>query len=201
MKNIPLILATVLVLVSCSTKKTSESQTLKDALAGKFYIGTAMNLDQIYGRDTAGVRVIKQQFNAIVAENCMKSMHIEPEQGKFTFADADKFVEFGEKNGMFITGHCLVWHNQAPAWFFTDKNGADVSRDTLLARMKTYITTVVSRYKGKVKGWDVLNEALNDDGTWRDTKFYTIIGKDFVDSAFVWAAAADPAAELYYNDF
>ncbi|MDR1784043.1 MAG: endo-1,4-beta-xylanase [Dysgonamonadaceae bacterium] len=194
------ICAAALTLFSCG-QKTSKTDTLKAALADKFLIGAALNLDQIYERDTVGVRVINEQFSAIVPENCMKSMFLQPKQGRFFWDDADKFVEFGEKNGKTVTGHCLVWHSQAPAWLFSDENGNDVSRDTLLARMKNHITTVVSRYKGRIKGWDVVNEAILDNGQWRESKFYTIIGKDFIDSAFVYAHDADPDAELYYNDY
>ncbi|MDR2823855.1 MAG: endo-1,4-beta-xylanase [Prevotellaceae bacterium] len=200
MKNIILTTLIIGLLTACGAKQ-QPPQTLKSALAGDFYIGTAVNLEQIFGRDTAGVDIIKTQFNAIVAENCMKSMFIQPEQGKFFFDEADKFVEFGKNNGMWITGHCLVWHNQMPAWFLVDKNGEQVSRDTLLARIKTHITTVVSRYKGQIKGWDVVNEAIMEDGSWRQSPLYSIAGESFIDSAFVWAHAADPDAELYYNDY
>ena len=184
-----------------STKKEEPKTTLKDALSGKFLIGTAMNSSQIWGKDTLGVKVITQQFDAVVAENCMKSMHLQPKDGEFDFKDADQFVDFGERNNMFITGHCLIWHSQVPAWFFTDTVGKDVSKEILTERMKNHITTVVSRYKGRVKGWDVVNEALNDDGTYRNSKFYTIIGKDFIPLAFKFAHDADPDAELYYNDY
>jgi endo-1,4-beta-xylanase len=174
---------------------------LKDALKGKFYIGTALNADQINEKDTGSVRVIKEQFDAIVAENCMKSGPLQPKEGVFNFTLADKFVEFGEKNNMFITGHTLVWHAQAPTWFFKDSLGKDISREVLIERMKKHITTVVGRYKGRVKGWDVVNEALNDDGSYRKSKFYEIVGEDFIKLAFQFAHEADPSAELYYNDY
>ena len=174
---------------------------LKDALAGKFHIGTALNSFQFMGQDTASARVVIENFDAIVPENCMKSGPLQPKEGAFDFSQADRFVEFGEKNHLFITGHCLVWHSQAPRWFFTDSTGKDVSRDVLIERMKKHISTVVGRYKGRVKGWDVVNEALNDDGTFRKSKFYTIIGEDFIELAFRFAHEADPAAELYYNDY
>jgi endo-1,4-beta-xylanase len=174
---------------------------LKDALEGKFYLGTALNTRQITGEDSVSAAVIKEHFNAIVAENCMKSGPLQPAEGSFDFTLADKFVEFGEKNNMFITGHTLVWHSQAPQWFFKDDQGKDVSRDVLIERMKKHITTVVSRYKGRVKGWDVVNEALNDDGSYRKSKFYEIIGEDFIKLAFQFAHEADPSAELYYNDY
>ena len=175
--------------------------TLKAALKGKFYIGTALNLEQIRGNDQQAEAIVKQQFNSIVAENCMKSMHLQPTEGEFNFSDADKFVAFGEKNDMFLIGHTLIWHSQAPRWFFVDENGKEVSRDVLIERMRKHITTVVLRYKGRIKGWDVVNEAVLDDGSYRKSKFYQIIGEDFIELAFKFAHAADPDAELYYNDY
>ena len=105
----------VLILTGGSVSPASspkESTTLKEALKGKFYIGAALNTRQISGRDTADVAIIKRQFDAIVAENCMKSIYLQPREGEFFFDDADRFVEFGEQNGMWITGHCLIWHSQ-----------------------------------------------------------------------------------------
>ena len=189
-------------LSTCSHAILTEQQPkLKDALRGKFYIGTALNNGQITEKDTASVRVVKEQFSAIVAENIMKSGPLQPKEGVFNFTMADKFVEFGEKNHMFITGHTLIWHAQTPNWFFKDSLGKEVSRDVLIERMKKHITTVVGRYKGRVKGWDVVNEALNDDGSYRKSKFYSIIGEDFIKLAFQFAHEADPSAELYYNDY
>jgi endo-1,4-beta-xylanase len=178
-----------------------EVPSLKAALQGKFHIGAALSVPYIYERDPKANELIKYQYDAIVAENCMKSETLQPTEGQFFWDDADRFVKYGEDNGMWITGHCLVWHSQAPAWFFTDSEGNDVSREVLIERMKTHIQTVVGRYKGRVKGWDVVNEAILEDGSWRDSKFHTIIGPDFIDLAFQFAHEADPDAELYYNDY
>ncbi|MDR2562949.1 MAG: endo-1,4-beta-xylanase [Prevotellaceae bacterium] len=189
-------------LSACSdSKKTLKEEGLKDVLKDKFLIGTALNTAHIFGADTLGVEIVKKQFDAIVPENCMKSRYLQPEEGKFFFDEADKFVAFGEANNLWITGHCLVWHEQTPEWFFIDENGDEVSRETLIERMKNHITTVVSRYKGRIKGWDVVNEAILDDGSWRQSKFYRIIGEDFIPLAFRFAHEADPEAELYYNDY
>lgn len=195
-------LSLLLLLTACVKNHTSGPDgTLKEAFSEKFYIGVAMNSAQITGKDTEGIRIIKQQFNSVVAENCMKSEVIQPKEGDFNFTLSDQFVDFGEKNNMYIVGHVLIWHSQAPAWFFTDKEGKDVSRDVLIQRMKTHITTIVSRYKGKVKSWDVVNEAINDDGTWRQNKFFQIIGQDYVKLAFQFAHEADSSAVLIYNDY
>lgn len=186
--------------VSNVTAQKSEN-SLKKAFKNKFYIGTAMSLPQINGTDVKSDQIITSQFSSIVAENCMKSMFLQPQEGKFFFDDADRFVAFGEKNKMFIIGHTLIWHSQLPKWFFVDKDGKDVSAEVLKQRMKNHITTVVSRYKGRVKGWDVVNEAIMEDGTYRKSKFYEILGEEFIPLAFQYAQEADPNAELYYNDY
>ncbi len=188
-------------LASCHVEVVVDNHSLKDALEGQFLIGTALNTPQIKGTDTAAVAIIKKQFNAITAENCMKIEVVQPLEGEFDFNKADQFVAFGEANQMFIVGHTLVWHSQAPQWFFVDDEGNDVSREVLIERMKNHIQTVMGRYKGRIQGWDVVNEAFEDDGSWRKTKFYEIIGEDYIKLAFQFAHEADPEAELYYNDY
>ncbi len=175
--------------------------TLKGTLAGKFYMGAALNSGQINGTDVLSLAIVTKHFNSIVAENCMKSAVIQPVEGEFNFGLADKFVEFGVKNNMHIIGHTLIWHSQAPKWFFTDEQGNDVSREVLIERMRNHISGVVGRYKGRVHGWDVVNEAIEDDGSWRKSKFYKIIGEEYVELAFKFASEADPDAALYYNDY
>ena len=189
------------IFASCQVKNNEENISLKNALEGKFYIGTAMNHTQILGLDSASLKIIKEQFNSIVAENCMKSEQIHPKENEYYFDLADQFIDFGEANNMNIIGHTLIWHSQAPKWFFVDEEGNEVSKEVLIERMKNHIHTVVGRYKGRVKGWDVVNEAILDDGSFRKSKFYQIIGEDFIKLAFQFAHEADPAAELNYNDF
>jgi endo-1,4-beta-xylanase len=173
----------------------------RDAFAGKFLIGAALNTSQLTKRDTASLRLIKMHFNAIVAENIMKSGLIQPEEGKFNWELADQFVALGEELECQINGHTLIWHSQAPTWFFTDSEGRTVSREVLIDRMKTHIHSVVGRYKGRIHSWDVVNEAILDDGSWRQSKFYEILGSDFVKLAFQFAHEADPDAFLIYNDY
>lgn len=191
----------LLMLSGCQPVPKQTGPGLKDAFDGQFLIGTALNTKQTTGTDQQLVNLIDRHFNAVVAENCMKSENLQPRPGRFTFDDADQFVKFGEQHHLFVTGHCLVWHSQAPRWFFTDENNQDVTREVLIERMKNHITTVVGRYKGRVKGWDVVNEAIEDNGDWRKNKFYRIIGEDYLQIAFEAAHAADPEAELYYNDY
>lgn len=196
---ISLLIATTL--PACNSARVEKEKTLKDALEGKFYIGTAVNPSHILGRDTLSLNIITKHFNSIVAENCMKAERIHPEEGKFNFDLPDRFIEFGEQNNMHIVGHTLIWHSQAPRWFFVDDEGNEVSREVLIERMRHHISNVVGRYKGRVHGWDVVNEAIVEDGSYRKSKFYEIIGEEYVELAFQFAAEADPDAELYYNDY
>jgi len=174
---------------------------LKDAFKKDFLIGAAINYEQIFEEDQRGVPIIKTQFNSITPENVLKWALVHPQPGQFDFAAADRYVQFGESNHMFIVGHTLVWHNQTPAWVFQDDQGRPVSREVLLARMREHIFTVVGRYRGRVQGWDVVNEALNEDGTLRNSPWRKIIGDDFIEKAFAFAHEADPQAELYYNEY
>lgn len=174
---------------------------LKDVVGNKFLVGAALNVRQSSGADTSSLKIVKRHFNSIVAENCMKSEEIQPREGEFFFDEADKFVNFGIENNMSIIGHCLIWHSQCPDWFFTDDKGNNVSPEILRQRMKTHISTVVGRYKGKIKGWDVVNEAIVEDGFYRKSKFYEILGEEFIPLAFQYAHEVDPDAELYYNDY
>lgn len=197
MRILPLIILIVLILSSCSSKKTS----LRDAYDGYFLIGTAMSRPHITGTDTAAQPFIAKEFNTVTGENCMKWERIHPEPGKYDFALADTMVAFALRNNIAVIGHTLVWHAQTPAWVFQDSLGNPLTRDALLERLREHITTVVGRYKGKVKGWDVVNEAVNDDGSIRQTKWLQIIGEDYIEKAFQFAHDADPDAELYYNDY
>jgi len=175
--------------------------SLKDAYKGCFMVGAALNPAQFAGQDPAEDAIIKAQFNTISPENVLKWEKVHPEPGAYDFAPADKYVEFGQQNHMFIIGHTLVWHSQVPKWVFEDHKGNPVSRKVLLQRMRDHIKKVVGRYKGRIGGWDVVNEALNEDGTLRQSPWMKIIGDDYIEKAFRFAHQADPKAELYYNDY
>ncbi|AFN75725.1 family 10 endo-beta-xylanase [Melioribacter roseus P3M-2] len=177
------------------------SQTLKDAFKDYFLIGCAISDFQAAGKEPKALEIAAEQFNTITPENMLKWERVHPEPDRFDFELPDRLVEFGQKNGMFIVGHTLVWHNQTPDWVFKDDNGNYLNREQLLARLKEHIYTVVGRYKGKIKGWDVVNEAVDEDGSLRKTKWLEIIGEDYIEKAFEFAREADPDAELYYNDF
>ncbi|MGQ8366667.1 endo-1,4-beta-xylanase [Glaciecola sp. 1036] len=178
----------------------AQAKDLRDAFEKHFLIGTAVSTSMLENPEQSE-KLICQHYNALTAENAMKWQNIHPTQDTFDFSLADKLMAMAKRCEAEVIGHTLVWHQQTPDWVFEDEQGNPLSREALLARLKNHITTVVSRYKGKVKGWDVVNEALNDDGTFRVTKWHTIIGDDYIIKAFEYAHAADPEAELYYNDY
>lgn len=189
----------VFAVTACSAAK--QETGIKDAFEGKFTIGAAINEMQILQKDTMGVETLKKHFNSIVAENCMKHEEIHPAEGVWNFELADKFVEFGVRNNMEIIGHCLVWHSQTAPWYFFDDKGNLVTPEVLKARIKDHITTIMTRYKGKIHGYDVVNEAIVEDGSYRNSLFYQILGEEFIPFAFQCAHEADPDAQLYLNDY
>jgi endo-1,4-beta-xylanase len=196
--------AIALLSAACGHAPRSEvtsAATLKDAFRGAFRVGAALNANQFSERDVRGAALVKTQFNTITPENVLKWEAVHPQPGTYDFSAPDQYVAFGERNGMFVIGHTLVWHSQTPRWVFQDASGKPATRDTLLGRMRDHIHTVVGRYKGRIKGWDVVNEALNEDGTLRRSPWLTIIGEDYIAKAFQFAHEADPDAELYYNDY
>jgi GH35 family endo-1,4-beta-xylanase len=191
----------VLAILVFAGTTTAQQQGLKDAFKNDFLIGAALNRRQIFEEDPRGAAIVSTHFNSITPENVLKWALVHPEPGRYDFAAPDRFVELGQKHGMFIVGHTLVWHNQTPRWVFEDEKGNPLDRETLLSRLREHIFTVVGRYKGKIKGWDVVNEALNQDGTMRQSPWFKIIGDDYLVKAFQFAHEADPSAELYYNDY
>ena len=192
---------------ACASSNTHNYQSdiselsLKELYTDSFLIGAAINKNQIFEEDMQSAAIVTSQFNSLTAENEMKWESIHPLENKFNFVASDKLVELGKKNQHFLVGHTLVWHSQTPDWVFEDQNGDPATRELLLQRLEKHITTIVSRYRGKVQAWDVVNEAFNDDGTLRQSKWLTIIGPDYLEKAFSIAHAADPEAELYYNDY
>ena len=179
----------------------AQDVALKDLVPRGWVIGAAINQNQSDGRDTVAVNLVTRQFNTISPENLLKFQSLHPEPDRFTFEAADRYVAFGRDRGMAVIGHNLVWHSQTPRWVWDGPNNGLADRDTMLARMRTHISTVVGRYKGRIRGWDVVNEALAEDGTLRDSPWRKGIGDDYVARAFEFAHEADPDAELYYNDY
>lgn len=202
-KTLPLILASVFIASCAHTAKAPEQTTLKDAYANAFLLGTAVNDDIVQGVDAKAQAIVPVQFNTITAENVMKNEVIHPQPGVYDFGPADAFVEFGEKHNMFIVGHTLVWHNQTPAWFFQDEQGQPNTPEAQIERMRRHIETVAGRYAGRVHAWDVVNEVIDNDGSYRPTTWVKSIGDgdELVKHAFKFASQYAPDAELYYNDF
>jgi len=175
--------------------------SLKELFASDFLVGAALNLDQITGSDPKVTAIIEKHFNSISPENILKWEEVHPEPDRYDFTAADQYVAFGEKHQMQIIGHTLIWFHQTPDWVFEDKAGKPLSREALLGRMRDHILTVMGRYKGRIHGWDVVNEAIMQDGTFRKCKWLEIIGEDYIRKAFEYARAADPDAQLYYNEY
>ena len=183
------------------TSSNIEEPTLKDVFKNDFHIGVALSLDQISGKEPKTTEIVEKHFNSITPENILKWEEVHPEPNRYNFEAVDRFVEFGEKNKMHIVGHTLVWFHQTPDWVFQDETGKSLSRDALLERMKDHIFTVMGRYKGRINGWDVVNEAISQDGQLRKSKWSEILGEEHIIKAFEYAHQADPDAELYYNEY
>lgn len=182
-------------------KIPENASTLKDVFKDDFYIGVALNLDQISGKEPNAITLVEKQFNSITPENILKWEEVHPEPNRYNFEAADRFVTFGERHKMHIIGHTLVWFHQTPDWVFQDESGKQIDRESLLKRMKDHIFTVMGRYKGRIHGWDVVNEAIASNGQFRKNKWLEIIGEDYILKAFEFAHQADPEAQLYYNEY
>ena len=179
----------------------AETPALKDVAPTGLRIGVAINQAQSDGRDEKALAIVTRQFNQVSPENLLKWETVHPQPDRYDFEPADRYVAFGRQHGMFVVGHVLLWHQQTPAWVKAGEGGKPLDRATALARLETHIDAVVGRYKGRIGGWDVVNEALDEDGTLRKTFWLEAIGEDYIAKAFEYAHAADPAAELYYNDY
>ena len=203
---VPLISATVIsrnekpIVDETSPDPILAEKGLKDYYKNYFSIGVAVNRQAIRGAES---ELIIREFNSVTAENDMKMGPIHPKENEYNWANADSIVAFAERNKIKIRGHNLLWHSQAPAWMFKDDAGNQVSKEVLLKRLKDHITAVMTRYKGKIYAWDVVNEAIDDnpDVYMRNTLWYQICGDDFIPAAFRYAHEVDPKAALYYNDY
>jgi endo-1,4-beta-xylanase len=173
---------------------------LKDYYKNYFPIGVAVSPYSLSGAQSS---LILKHFSSLTAENVMKPGPVHPEESRYSWDNADKIVNYAQTNGMLMRGHTLCWHKQTAAWMFKDAHGNPVSKEVLLARLKDHITQVVTRYKGKVYAWDVVNEAVDDDDSkfLRETEWLNICGEEYIAKAFQWAHEADPDAILFYNDY
>ncbi len=182
------------------SQNSSPEKGLKDVYKDFFLMGVAVSPQAL---KTDEAQLILKQFNSMTAENAMKMGPIHPKENEYFWSHADSIVAFAQRNNLKLRGHTLCWHNQTPRWLFTDANGNPTSKEILLQRLKDHITTVVTRYKGKVYAWDVVNEAISDkpDEFLRSSEWLKICGEEYIAKAFQYAHEADPDALLFYNDY
>ncbi|ADQ04077.1 Endo-1,4-beta-xylanase [Caldicellulosiruptor owensensis OL] len=181
--------------------------SLSEKYKNYFKVGVAVPYKAL--TNPVDVALIKRHFNSITAENEMKPEALEPYEGTFNFSIADEYLNFCKKNNIAIRGHTLVWHQQTPSWFFQHPQtgekltNSEKDKKILLERLKKYIQTVVSRYKGRIYAWDVVNEAIDEnqpDG-FRRSEWFNILGPEYIEKAFIYTHQADPNALLFYNDY
>jgi len=189
--------ASAAALFAADTPKTNLAKLYEN----DFLIGVALPQQVTSERDKTRTDLAASQFNCLTPENLMKWDGMEPQEGQFNWGPADELVKYAQKHKIKIHGHTLIWHSQTPNWVFQDKDGKPATRELVLKRMKNHIETIMKRYKGKIDAWDVVNEAFNEDGTLRNSKWKQIVGDDFIEKAFEFARAADPSAKLVYNDY
>ena len=214
-RNISLL--ALLVLLLCSTNVNAQGPRfgqpempggMKDSYKDFFTIGVAVNQRNVSNPDQ--IALIKKEFNSITAENDMKPGEIHPQEGVWNWEKADRIANFCRENGIKLRGHCLCWHSQFADWMFTDKKGKPVKKEVFYERLREHIHAVVNRYKDIVYAWDVVNEAMADDGrSWpgreqspyRQSRHFQLCGDEFIAKAFQFAREADPNALLFYNDY
>ncbi len=199
-----LLLLSVLSLAVLSTLLSAQEATLglKDIYKDHFVIGAAIDMHYLGQAHSPELDIVRKHCNAIAPENLLKWGSMNPRPGVYNFDATDKYVSFGTDNNMFTVGHVLFWHNQTPDWVFLNDVGETVLRDELLSRMRQRVALLAKRYGSKIKGWDVVNEAIEDDGTLRKSRFQEIIGDDWIVEAFKIAQEELPSqVELYYNDY
>ncbi len=198
---------------SCKQSSNSESnatevdkeiaRSLHEAYDESFLIGSAVDPSIVSGADSASQAIVLREFNTITPENCMKAASINPKPGIYNFELADAFVAFGQNHDLLIIGHTLIWHNQTPDWFFTDSEGKPNTPAAQKERLRSHIEAIAGRYAGKIHAWDVVNEIIDNDGSYRPTAWVNRIGDGdtLVKLAFEYANKYSPDTELYYNDF
>ena len=203
--NLSLFILSICLLACKETKKETVEikpeaivvPSLKNNFKDDFLIGAAIGNNQIRGLEADAINLVEKEFNAITPENDMKWEQIHPKEDTYFFDVADAYVALGQKNDMHIVGHALVWHSQLAPWVHEVKDNASMAN-----HFEKHINTIVSRYKGKIHSWDVVNEALNEDGTPRESHFYKVMGgENYIEHAFRLASKADPSAQLIYNDY
>jgi GH35 family endo-1,4-beta-xylanase len=179
---------------------TAAAETVEAGVSsrGPVKLGAAVNQGHLFdAQDPAYGKTFLREFDSLTPEYEMKLDRLLPAEGGYDFSDADRLVGYAEASGKEVRGHALIWHRALPPWMLQRA----WTRDELLAFMRSHVEQVMGRYRGRIAEWDVVNEALNDDGTFRSSLWRDVIGPDYVEAAFRFARAADPAARLYYNDY
>ena len=182
----------------------SAAPSLKDAYRNTFLIGAALDFRRPDEFNAAELELIKSQFNVLTPENSMKPASVHPQEGTWNWTQADALVDFCGQNNIRTMGHTLVWHSQTNPWFFEDPK-----REVVLEKLRNHILTLVGHFKGKISGWDVVNEAINDGGddttaateNLRRSQWFQTVGPDYLLQAFKYAREADPDVALHYNDY
>jgi endo-1,4-beta-xylanase len=164
------------------------------------FIGTAVDMNALNNEPTYNARVASE-FNSVTPENVMKWQVVEPTQGVLDFSQADELVAFAEAHHQRVRGHTLVWHNQLPTWLTTGVANGSIAPAQLRDILRQHIMDEVGHFKGEIAEWDVVNEALNEDGTLKNTIWLQNLGAGYIADAFRWAHQADPHVKLFYNDF
>ncbi|NJB69851.1 endo-1,4-beta-xylanase [Saonia flava] len=199
-KTLVVLTIALITYTSCKEKTVAvveeEIPSLKASYENDFLIGSALNGRQINEEDSVQNALIAREFNSYTAENIMKSMHIHPAKDTFNFEMPDKLFALAEKNGAKVHGHTLIWHSQLSSFFYGIKDSTE-----MVSAMTDHINTIAGRYAGKLDSWDVVNEAVEGDGSLRKSVFLNVLGEDYLPLSFKLAAAADPQADLYYNDY
>jgi endo-1,4-beta-xylanase len=179
----------------CSRAVRIAELRLNPGAARRVQLGTALNWATAKV-DVAYANAAVREFDAFTPENEMKMSVVEPEPGRFAFGAADQLVNFAMANGKQVRGHALVFDKQTPAWV-----ARTLDANQVIGEMRDYIRAIVTRYKDRVHEWDVVNEAFDGNGRYRETFWYQRLGPRFVELAFQFAREADPTAKLYYNEY
>jgi len=200
-RNTALTAATISLLKSNAIASLVGEKGLKDYFKDDFLVGTAIGSRTLMQPDTEMLDLIAREFNQVTSENAMKWSSVHPKENEWKFEEPDKLMEFAEKNKMAVQGHVLVWHSQVPRDIFNGTDGNQASKEVLLKRMETHIHTVVDRYKGRIRSWDVVNESITPEDGFRKSKWLEICGPEFMEKAFQFAHETDPQCLLIYNDY
>ncbi len=200
-RNTALTAATISLLKSNAIASLAGEKGLKDFFKDDFLIGTAIGDGTLKENNKEYLELITREFNVLTPENALKWQPVNPKENEWKFEAGDRLVDFAQEHNMEIQGHVLVWHSQVPKEIFMDENGKQITKAGLTKRMENHIQTLVGRYKGKIRSWDVVNESITPEDGYRKSKWLEIMGPEFMERAFYLAHEVDPDCKLIYNDY